>query len=408
MYEELVVPTYFFGGFQLVPRQSTLLEWGLIAGAAIVMPLRIDNMTRMFVWLSFLFILMPATALSAQQSSDREALLIMYAATLSVVLIAFVAASLTSRSADRGCLGVNSFSPLAYAILLFYACVLVAAWLIHGGIKTFNFSEVYEHRFDFNDAVVFPMNYFIPITGGALSSLVMAYSLVSKRYALAGLLLVFGFFLFGITTHKLYIFYPFMAVLFYFLVRMGGGLLYLLAGLIAVSLLAVATTHLDVDVFGNTFANRTIFLPAQIHFEYFKEFSDVGFQYWAESKFGFGLAESRLSVSAVYHIGGIMTGDYRIGANTGWIANGYMNLGVFGVGVYAIILGFLLFILDGLGRAIDYPFVLASTSGVLLFIVANSDLLTTLLTGGLFVSIMVLIFYKRLARRSSSGLLGKN
>jgi hypothetical protein len=80
-----------------------------------------------------------------------------------------------------------------------------------------------------------------------------------------------------------------------------------------------------------------------------------------------------------------MTGDAEIGANTGWLANGYMNAGGYGIAIYAVILSATLHFIDKLGERFGYPFVGAAFIIPISNIVNSIDLLAAFLTGGLIL-----------------------
>ncbi|SPP31947.1 hypothetical protein ARAF_1615 [Arsenophonus endosymbiont of Aleurodicus floccissimus] len=90
--------------------------------------------------------------------------------------------------------------------------------------------------------------------------------------------------------------------------------------------------------------------------------------------------------------------------NNGFIASGYAHFGLVGIMIYAVILGFILKILDYVTtRGVSVWFVLCVVVVPLRDALISSDLLTTLLTHGLFVALILLflsidsnkIYYKK-------------
>lgn len=143
-------------------------------------------------------------------------------------------------------------------------------------------------------------------------------------------------------------------------------------------------------ILGSTFANRLLFIPSAITYEFLEEFSRIDYMFWAESKFGLGLFNSSLGINSVNYIAEIMTGNDQISANAGWIPNGYMNMGILGVVFYSIILGFVIFIIDGWSKNFESMVLVASFGQSIFNVVASIDLLAWLLTGGLFPMLIVL------------------
>jgi hypothetical protein len=143
------------------------------------------------------------------------------------------------------------------------------------------------------------------------------------------------------------------------------------------------------DFFGSSFANRLVFIPAQIHYFFFREFAEIGPQFWAESRLSFGFAQSDLPLPSINYIGLMMTGSAVIGANTGWIANGYMNGWFFGIVLYAIIMAATLHVIDSLGERYGYGFIGAAFVIPIFNIINSIDLLAGYLTGGLLLLFII-------------------
>ena len=97
-------------------------------------------------------------------------------------------------------------------------------------------------------------------------------------------------------------------------------------------------------------------------------------------------------MNSVNYIAEIMTGDSRIGANVGWIANGYMNFGLIGILVYAAILGLLFALLERWSRNFGGPLLMAAFSVPIFSIVTSNDLLVAMLTGGVLPMLVLLWF----------------
>lgn len=394
-YETVVAPEFNFGGFTLEPRFFPIVEYALIFCLALFMPKGIRTSKQMFSWISVIFLLIPATVLSALQSADRAFLVLMYAATFYVVGLAhFFGRAVHFTSRERHVL--STLSGPVKILLIFAILVMVGLWVQSPGIKTFSFSDVYDHRFDFNDSLAFPMTYLVPIAGNAISPFLMAFAVTARRPLLAIFAVGFGIVLFGMTTHKVFAFAPIFALVWVLLVKFRFGLHILLSSLLVLILMTMLVAESDITILGNSFANRLMFIPAQIHYEYMKVFSDIGFQFWAESKIGLGLAISNLQMPAVNFVGERMTGNADIGANTGWIANAFMNAGVAGLFIYGLIIAILLMAIDRWSFRYSPEFVLGAFSIFLLSIVNSMDLFVTVFTGGAGVLFLFFITAEKL------------
>lgn len=103
-----------------------------------------------------------------------------------------------------------------------------------------------------------------------------------------------------------------------------------------------------------------------------------------------GLSSSPISINSVHYIAQIMTGDCKIGANVGWIANGYMNLGITGIVIYSAMLGVLFSLIDQFSYRLGDTILIAAFSAPILNIVSSNDLLIALLTGGVLPFMIIL------------------
>jgi hypothetical protein len=390
LFDQVVAPRYAFGSFRISYRDDTWVEILTVICAGLVLPLDPKRMSEIFAWLSTVFLLVPAAVLSAHQGSDRSAMFMMFGGVWLVMLLCrFLASSdlLFAMSRERAVARVNV--GVLLAILLFVLVLLV----VHvRGAFSLSMSSIYDFRQEFNESLTFPLNYLLPFAGGPLNGFVVAYLIYKRKYQLLALPFLAGILYFGFSTHKAMLFYPFFAAIIYMSINSRAGHLYLMGLFIALTLITfrVVGTGWE-DLLGSSFANRLVFIPAQIHYFFFREFAEIGPQFWAESRLTFGLIPSDLPLSSVNYIGLRMTGDAIIGANTGWIANGYMNGWLFGIVAYAILMAVTLHVIDRLGEKYGYGFVGAAFVIPIFSVINSIDLLAGYLTGGLLL-LFVIVF----------------
>lgn len=391
LYDNVVAPRYAFGAFRISPRPDSWVELVTVLAAGVVLPIETKRMSQIFAWLSTVFILIPAAVLSARQGSDRVAMFLMFGGVWLVMLLCRLLADSnilfgldTTRATAR--IGL-------YKMLAMLAAVLVLLGLHVEGRMSFSLADVYEYRFDFNESLYFPLNYLLPFAAGPLAGFTTASALYKRRFDVVAAVMVMGLLFFGFSSHKAMLFYPPFVIAIYAAIASRYGHLYLMGIFFFLSVL----TFLSVgtaweDLLGSSFANRLVFIPAQIHYFFFREFGEIGPQIWAESRFGLGIFQSDLPIPSVNYIGLIMTGDAQIGANTGWIANGYMNGGWWGIMLYATILAVTLHAIDRLGDRYGYPLVGASFVIPIFSMINSIDLLAGFLTGGLLL-LFVFVFW---------------
>lgn len=394
LFRDIVAPVYFFGGFVYDPSSSFILPHILLLLGALFTKIRPQKMVDVFVLLSVIFILVPATALTYLQSSDEYFLLTMYVAVFFVNILApKIEKLIPSRSNDYRL--KKTYHVNFYAIYFFTLSILLYLIIHVGGFFSLSFLNVYDYRLDFNESLEFPLNYLLPIAAGACSGFITAVSLDQKRWIIALSALSIGICFFGFSSHKAFLFYPLFAAAGYFIIRMKYGGAFLISGIVFLGLLTIFSSGFVANILSSSFANRLIFIPAQIHFFFFDEFSHIGAQFWAESKFSLGLIKTNLPTPAVFYIGEKMTGLTDVGANTGWIANGYMNAGYFGIAFYAVLLSCIIAVIDWLGGIYGRAFVVAAFIIPIFSVINSIDLLAGLLTGGLMAVFVIFFVFLR-------------
>ena len=142
--------------------------------------------------------------------------------------------------------------------------------------------------------------------------------------------------------------------------------------------------------------HRILFLPTQITGYYVDYFSTHPPLFWAESKVTLGLLQSGLGMDAARLIGEDYIGRVGTVANSGWISTGYMNGGVLGILLYAVLIGWLYAFIDARADQIGRNFAVGVFIIPVVTLILSADLLTTLLTHGLGA---VLVLSSLCARR---------
>lgn len=390
LYDRVIVPHYSFGSFRLSPRPDNWVEIATVLVAGLVLPTNTKRMSQVFAWLSTVFLLIPAAVLSAHQGSDRHAMFLMFGAVWLVMLLCRVLADADVFFGIDTTPAVARIDTLKMLALL--AAVLVLLGVHVGGRVSFSFADVYDYRQDFNDSLNFPLNYLMPFAAGPLAGLITAAALHKRQYATVAAVMVMGVLFFGFSSNKAMLFYPPFTMAIYISIMRDKGHLYLIGLFLFLTLATLFSIGTPLgDILGSSFANRLVFIPAQIHYFFFREFGSIGPQFWAESRLGFGLHRSDLPLPSVNYIGLMMTGDPEIGANTGWIANGYMNAYWLGIGFYASILAVTLHVIDRLGDRYGYAFVGAAFVIPIFNFVNSIDLFAGFLTGGLLLLFVIFV-----------------
>jgi hypothetical protein len=135
-------------------------------------------------------------------------------------------------------------------------------------------------------------------------------------------------------------------------------------------------------------------IPAKVSFHYYDFFSQNEHVYLSHSIFK-SFIEYPYSVPPAETIGHIHSSSgasgLRTWANTGIVADGYMNFGFAGIILWSVLLAVLLKIADAVTQSRN----IKTTWAILLltfYIMVDGAPLTTLLTHGLFLAIMLCYF----------------
>jgi len=402
MYVKLVVPTFNFGGMTYNPRDDWFIELALLMFTLLLLPNRITVPSNFYNWLFFIILLIPAAVLSAVQGSNRYYLFLMFAALwLSMVFRRIFSPLIQLRTVASE---MNYRQLPYYSVFAIVIVILVFLAVSVQGAFNLNFAKVYDIRFDISENMPLALRYLMPLASGTLIGYLAALS--SHRKEVKGLILIaiMGILFFGFSSHKAMLFNPVVAMAGYFLFKMTRPHLLIMAVFSVMTIITLLLPNDGSQLLGALFANRVVFIPSHINFYYFDFFTDNSFMLWAESKISLGLVSSELPMAVMNYIGGLMTGNYDIGANTGWVANAYMNAGVIGIVIYAAFVGFIFALIDSWAKFYGKQLVGAAFLVPVNTMIMSADLLIVLLTTGLFFLLMIfLITTMRIRMRKQNG-----
>ncbi|MEO3865725.1 hypothetical protein [Rheinheimera fenheensis] len=227
---------------------------------------------------------------------------------------------------------------------------------------------------------------------------IIIYFLSKNKYFLAIVFFVFQVFFYAVTAHKMVLFLPILAagVWFYFSRTrelLILPILYLFVVLISLALFFLTSSELVPSML----IRRAFYVPAGLTYEWISFFDANPKVYWTDSVFSF-LGSYPYNSTIPKVVGEHLLGP-ELAANNGLVSSGYAHAGIFGVILYSLILGYFLKLLDSVSKdGVPLWMSVALTVGPLRTAIADSDLLTAIISHGLVVSLVILILY-----RSKSG-----
>jgi len=294
-------------------------------------------------------------------------------------------------------------------LLVVMACVLLSVYVYaslvaHGGIgrMSFDLAKVYEVRDEFLEGLAPLAGYFVPWQGLVLNPALMLAALKRRSLLLGLVALGLQAVLFGMTGYRAFLLMPGLLVAMYLI----GGRRHLAALALTGMMLLIGTAlglyaWLDLPQIPNLLVDRVIIVPAEIHYWYYDFFGTLGHA-------PLQLSQSILTELSASHytapIAEVIAWKYMgaaAWANVGLFADAFANFGFAGCAVYTLLFAAVLKALDAASSGTDAR-IAAALIAVQAFQLVNAGLLTTLLTHGLALAILVLWAFP-MPRQSGSG-----
>jgi hypothetical protein len=351
--------------------------------------------SRMIVVIHLLAVIIPLQALvAAQYELARPAF-------ATVVALVFVGALAVAGLMPEVRLPVAT--KRARQVFLGIACLLTAyvygALLARGGLGrlSFDLMTVYEVREDFLADIAPLMGYLVPWQAYVLNPAIMLMGFKRRSLLLGGFGLGLQLLLFGMTGFRAFLLIPLLLIGVLLIARRRHLAAFALAGvmtLIAIALLLYA--RLDQPIFATLLVDRVFVIPAELHYWYYDYFGVQG-------QAPLQLSQSMLSALTEAHyrapIAEVIGWKYMGtagSANVGLFADAFANFGFSGCAVFGLLFALLLKSVDAASRGTDRR-VATALIGMPAFQLVNSGLLTTLLTHGFALAIILLWFLPRSA-----------
>lgn len=286
----------------------------------------------------------------------------------------------------------------AIYFLLFFISGFTLYVIASGGLRywNLNIADVYLYRRDAAANLPGFMGYVISSIAKVLLPCLLILALKYKLYPilLCGFVLIV--FQFGLFAHKESLFNGIVALLIFYAAQknmlfkstMWGMLILVLGSLIDSVLYSFGKSEGWVVAL---FANRTLLVPPLLTEMYINYFSNHDVYAWCYSKFTLGLIECTESITPPFVIGREYFGNAEMSANVGIIGSGFANLHYFGAVLYSIFVGVTILILNSFAKKVGYPIVVSMSMLIIFNQLTSTDFLTSLLSNGLILLIMILI-----------------
>ncbi|MEZ7172919.1 hypothetical protein [Sporosarcina sp. OR05] len=261
-------------------------------------------------------------------------------------------------------------------------------------ISAFDFKGIYEIRED--QLVHFPFGYLITWQYRIINPLLIIYFFINKKYKIMILIVIAQIIMYTMYPHKevfLAIGYLFL-LLFLYKKKIKFSLVFLWLMPIISILTSLIYKFSSELIYYAIIPSRLLFGPAKIKFQHYDFFSMFEKLYFSEGLIGKLLGiEYPYSVQSGYVVS--LHNGFDSNSNTGYIAYAYDNLGFLGIIIMSFLFVLILKLIDSQTQKIDSKLIFAIL-GYPMLILNDGDLFTLLLTGGLFIIILVGFFIDEL------------
>lgn len=288
------------------------------------------------------------------------------------------------------------FSPkMTSQILYFVVPLMLVPFLMAYGIdlnfNVFLLQEIYDVRFEAREKSTFLTSYFYSWLSRVLIPVMVVYGIKKRDLVLLALGVIIILYLFLTAARKSVYFSLFLVFFFYYIKGFERKLLYFTILLICLLLLGSYFNAIGADklclLVTSIISFRFLFVPIEVSVNYF-EFFEGNPMYWSYSFFN-PFVDYPYELTPPHLIGLVYYNFAEMSANTGIIADGFMNMGLMGVLVNSLLFGGTVVFISRMKLSASYFGVFF----VFFTAAQNSSMLTILLTHGLFVFIIVSIFF---------------
>ncbi len=401
-YISFVVPYYEYMGFTLDFNLIKYLEgWIVYLVLFALLNRHKQHVLYMTLLISFLLLIVPTITLYSFKSEPSE-----YFYSMMIPYVAMLLAITTKR------IRLYYFpygKQIAITVSLLLVVIVFSHYLSTVGIGHINFdlSKVYELRSEYglaSNAGIF--GYLNSWVTKVFNIFLIAIALFRRKYIYILLLVLVQILLFGFSGHKAVLFSVILlAGLYLFDKAKHHSTIIIYSTLTSISLSLIYFNLLKELMLPSVLIRRVFFVPSNLNYVYFDYFSSYDYLYWSNSILK-NIFTYPYEVSPPLVIGDYL-GYHEMAANTGIFGSGYMHLGIIGIIIYIFIFTLLINLVQQFNK-LPYWLINAIILMPFLTVFASSDLLTTLLTHGLLMAIVIMYLYSTPEKKELNKKRGAN
>jgi len=386
-YVYFVSPIFEYDGFTLDFKLLNYIEgWITYLLLYIYLKRNQNNILYITLQISFLLLIPSSTTLYAFKGENSFSFYVI------IISYVFFLSLLTEKKLKF--IFIKNTKILIILVSICTTSVVLWHYIAVVGFTNINFdiSKVYILREEFgalNNKGLF--GYLNGWTIKVFNLFLVAWTIHTKKYKLFLLFVLFQISFFGLSGHKTVFFALFLLLGLFILDKYKNYstiLIYVFLSIISLLLIYYfLTNELQLP---STILRRGFFVPVNLNYVYLDFFVNHEHIYWSNS-----ILKSFIQYpydDQITHIIGAYLGYPNMGANTGIIGSGYMQMGIPGIFIYMTLMSFFINIINSF-NSLPRWFVNSVVLMPILTAFISSDLLTTFFTHGLLVSMIVLYLY---------------
>jgi hypothetical protein len=384
IYLKWVSPIFGYSGFVTDPNIFKIfVSYIVIFLLVIIIPKTNKKVSYMILQLHFIIMIIPLTSIFGLANlSTKFMVMILICFAIQIIFIKNITLVEISkiRNAKNIVIGLTSILTLITYLYLF---------LTQGiNFSAFNISNIYDIRSEQTNLGL--MGYLVTWQYRIINPSLLVISYMRKKYKLSVLSIGLQITLFLMFPHK----EVFLSVGLIVLILLIGRYQYKFDSVYICILSFSSILFIYIyEVFKNlqpfsVLPVRLLYVPALIKFQHYEFFSINKKLFYSE-----GMIGKVLGIDYPYSIpSGFLIGGNTNNANTGYLAYAFDNAGFLGMILMSIIFVFLLVLIDSLVKY-QNKYLIFALFVYPISVLNDGDLLTLLLTGGLWLLIIILLVF---------------
>ncbi|AZV58176.1 O-antigen polymerase [Clostridium sp. AWRP] len=358
----------------------------IIYTAVFLLPHRIEELTSLY-WLLFLILsttpLLIVYIMSGLGDSKNSPVFI-----YTIAAVGLIGVLLTSKF-DFKIPQIN-ISPKTFWIGLIAFMVVGYGYIIYKlGMPTKiiqAFKDVYSVRLDYRDHAGRFVDYFVQWLGNIINPFILAFLIYKRKYKLVFIPFVLQIILYGYAAYKSQFAVLLLAPFFGMILRYGIKRSFIEKIMALAVALGIAALYLKKLSIYLLIIIRVFLWPSLIALEYFDFFSMYPKMKLAQSILGH-FFKNIYNMDPNFYMATVYYGRPDMRLNVTWYGDAYMNFGIIGIVLFAILLYFIMIII----RSVESKNILLVSTLLFGGIMAlfNGPILTTLLTNGLGLGVLL-------------------